>query len=173
MKQCGAKTRSGEPCKNAAMLGASRCRFHGGKTPRGHALPQTRHGRYSKDLPTYLASRFHESQSDPDLLNLRAEIALIDTRLGELVASLNKEPDSAEEEPRSPWPAITELTEQRRKLVETERKRLVDMQQMITAEQAAVLIAALTDAVRRHVHDPDILAAISREFDRITHRTAS
>lgn len=141
--------------------------MHGGRQKRGIAHHKTVTGRYSSDIPTHLASRFHASQSDPDLLNLRTDIALIDSRIGELVATLVDTPSP------DTWEAITELTEQRRKLVETERKRLVDMQQMITAEQAAVLVAALTDAVRRHVHDADTLAKISAEFDHILGHTAS
>ena len=30
---CGAKTRSGEPCRQRPMLGQRRCRMHGGSTP--------------------------------------------------------------------------------------------------------------------------------------------
>jgi hypothetical protein len=75
---CGAKTRNGGICKNPAMPNG-RCRMHGGKTPRGHALPQTKTGRYSKDLPTRLAARYEETANDPELLSLRQEIRLIDT----------------------------------------------------------------------------------------------
>nr|WP_300983952.1 HGGxSTG domain-containing protein [Roseicyclus sp.] len=32
--RCGAKTRSGEPCKKASMKGRSRCRNHGGEVDR-------------------------------------------------------------------------------------------------------------------------------------------
>lgn len=62
-----------------------KCYVHGGPTPRGHALPQTTHGRYSKDLPTRLGERFLASQSDPDLLNLNAEISVIDTRMSDVL----------------------------------------------------------------------------------------
>jgi hypothetical protein len=66
------------------------------------------------------------------------------------------------------WQEILDTTEARRKLVESEHKRLVAMQQMITAEQAMVLLARITDTVRKHVSDPSILAAISAEFRTIT-----
>jgi hypothetical protein len=38
---CGAKTRAGNPCKNAVMVPALRCSKHGGKTP-------IKHGKRSK-----------------------------------------------------------------------------------------------------------------------------
>lgn len=62
------------------------------------------------------------------------------------------------------WDAISGVIEQRRKIVETERKRLVDMQQMITAERAMVLVSVLQDSVRRHVDDPAVLAAIAGDI---------
>ena len=34
MAKCGAKTKTGKPCKNSGMPNG-RCRFHGGKTPKG------------------------------------------------------------------------------------------------------------------------------------------
>lgn len=32
---CGAKTRTGAPCRKAPVAGSARCRNHGGKTPKG------------------------------------------------------------------------------------------------------------------------------------------
>jgi hypothetical protein len=66
------------------------------------------------------------------------------------------------------WAEILDTTEARRKLVESEHKRLVAMQQMITAEQAMVLLAVITDTVRKHVSDPSTLSAISADLRAIT-----
>lgn len=55
------------------------------------------------------------------------------------------------------------LIEQRRKLVDSERKRLVDAQQMVTAQQATTLIAAVVASVRRHA-DRETCAAISADI---------
>jgi len=48
-RQCGAKTRDGDPCKNWSMPNG-RCRMHGGKSWSGIASPRYRHGFYSKDI---------------------------------------------------------------------------------------------------------------------------
>ncbi len=51
--RCGAKTRSGKPCKSPAVRGKKRCRMHGGAfgsgAPRGNknALKQ---GRFTREL---------------------------------------------------------------------------------------------------------------------------
>lgn len=62
------------------------------------------------------------------------------------------------------WGEIQSVIQQRRKVVESERKRLVEMQQMITSERAMVLLAAVVDAVRKHVSDRDTLQAISSDI---------
>jgi len=66
------------------------------------------------------------------------------------------------------WRDVGEMVDQRRRLVESEHKRLVAMQQMITSEQAMVLLAVITNTVRKHVTDPTALAAISAEFNQLT-----
>lgn len=68
------------------------------------------------------------------------------------------------------WREITNLLEQRRKLVESERKRLVEMQQMITAEQAVNYASALALAVKEHVTDPGLLSKINEDFRRLLSR---
>lgn len=66
------------------------------------------------------------------------------------------------------WREVMALIEQRRKLVESEQKRMVAMQQMITAEQAMTLIATIAESVRKNVRDRDALAAIQADISRIT-----
>lgn len=175
MAQCTAKSKqSGDRCKRHASPGHNVCHIHGGKTPSGMALPQTKHGRYSKHLPTRLGERYEAALSDPDLLALRDEIALTDAEVARILDSLDEEPPEDLEE-RKHWQKTIEanrdrtqsLIEQRRKLVETERKRLVDLQQMMTAEQAMTLLAAVESVVRKHVHDRNVLAAIGADIARL------
>jgi hypothetical protein len=80
--QCKAKSKqSGQQCKRHAVPGRDVCAIHGGKTPRGFALPQTKTARWSKDLPPRLASRYAETEHDPDLMSLRQDIRLVDVLL--------------------------------------------------------------------------------------------
>lgn len=80
-------TRPGEHCPNAPMPNG-RCRMHGGKTPRGEALPQTKHLRYSKSIPRRLAARYEEAEDDPDRHDLRSEISLAETMLDDALAGM-------------------------------------------------------------------------------------
>lgn len=65
------------------------------------------------------------------------------------------------------WQEIGRLVEQRRKLSESEQKRLVQMQQMISAEQLLVLLGAVADTIKRHVHDRQALADLSADIRRL------
>jgi hypothetical protein len=56
--QCGAKTRSGTPCRSPAVTGRRRCRMHGGAAgsggPKGSRNGNYKHGRYTAEV---IASR--------------------------------------------------------------------------------------------------------------------
>jgi hypothetical protein len=51
-QRCGAKTRSGKPCRSPAVSGKRRCRMHGGApgsgAPRGNKNA-LKHGRYTRE----------------------------------------------------------------------------------------------------------------------------
>ena len=50
--RCGARTRSGAPCRSPCVTGSARCRMHGGKgsgAPRGNRNA-FRHGCYSAEM---------------------------------------------------------------------------------------------------------------------------
>jgi hypothetical protein len=53
-KRCGARTRSGAPCKSAPVTGRRRCRMHGGAhgsgAPSGSRNGKYKHGRYTVEM---------------------------------------------------------------------------------------------------------------------------
>ena len=65
------------------------------------------------------------------------------------------------------WEEVCALVEQRRRLVENERRRLVELQHVITVEGAMVLIGAIAGIIRAHVTDRTVLAAISADLERL------
>lgn len=62
------------------------------------------------------------------------------------------------------WGEIAAVLEQRRRLVESERKRLTDMQQTLTVEKAMLLIGAIGGIIKAHVQDRQTLASISNDI---------
>jgi hypothetical protein len=94
---CAAHTTKGGEhcrCRKTKTMGNGRCRHHGGKTPTGKDAGSYKHGRYSKALPDRLAERYEEVRADEDLTTLREEIALIDSRIFEVLEALDAK-DSA------------------------------------------------------------------------------
>ena len=61
VKQCGARTRAGTPCKRRPTF-QGRCNLHGGKSCVGIGHPNYKHGWYSKYMSRYALV---------DLLNLQ------------------------------------------------------------------------------------------------------
>jgi len=86
-KLCGWIKDNGLPCENPAMEPIGRCNLHGGSTPIGPASVHYKHGKYCRHrnhLPARLAEAFEAALDDPDLLNLRPEIAALDARIADL-----------------------------------------------------------------------------------------
>lgn len=65
------------------------------------------------------------------------------------------------------WPEIMEWEDHGRKLTESEQKRRVAMRQLVSTDQAILMVKALTAAVREHVHDPTALRAIADALARV------
>lgn len=178
-----------------------RCRMHSGGALAGMASPTFKTGRYSKLLPERMLARYEEAKDDPELLELRNEIGVLDARLADVLkrvdtgesgrlwarlretyealreAQATGDADKARDHARrlgqliesgssdwAAWAEVRSLIDQRRRTVESERKRLVEMQQMITQERAMVLMTAVVDVIRRNVSDRGALAAISADL---------
>lgn len=234
--QCTAQSKQAHrQCKRHTEPGRSVCYYHGGRTPIGRdSVHATRGGRYSKALPARLLDRYQDAIADPNLLILREDIALLDTRLAELTSKLdsgdaparlthalnllrahdhamarmhrttaqNSVPEESDQGARHgtahnaeatelaalrtlrdeltraltgaqddtpTWLAIQSALQERRQLVESERKRLVELSQMISAEQLLVLLDRTVDIVRRHVPDRASMLAISNEMAALAH----
>lgn len=150
-----------------------------------------------------MAARYQEAQDDPELLAMRAEVALIDARLidvlsrvdtgesGSLWAELQKAWHTYQTGPPEKrleaegrisdvisdgagdyeaWEDVRSLIDQRSRLVASERQRLVQMQQFITAERAMTFVAAVMASVRRHVSDRSALASIAADLGALALR---
>lgn len=198
--RCGAKTRQGGECASWAMPNG-RCRMHGGLSLGGVASPTFKTGRWSKYIPGRMLERYQEAQADDALLELREDIALLDSRLADVLSRVDTgESGSLWRQARAAWEAsqsadvasavaakleledlftrgvadyaawgeVQRLLQERRKVVESERKRQIELQQMITVERALLLVTAVVDSVRTHVNDPAVLGAISQDLLRLT-----
>ena len=105
-----------------------------------------------------VARLYGDLQEAIDADDLDAVSAATD-RLGRLAANKLRDDDT--------WGQAFALIEQRRKLVESEGKRLQAMSQMLSTEDALALVGQLVAAVRRHVDDRATLAGNAADLDRV------
>jgi len=160
MSQCRAiSKRSGERCRKHSSKGLNVCSMHGGKSLRGVDSPRFKTGRHSRYLPANMVEKYEQALADEELMRLNDEIALVDALLQNQLEYLNQEG----EEPVA-WAQVMGLVEQRRKLVDTERKRLLDEDQVITIERLMILVAAVADIVQRNVASREERAAVANEL---------
>lgn len=200
-RRCTGKNKASEPCGLRPVPGRDQCKFHGGRNLRGPAHGSFKHGRYSEFVPEYMLKRLQASANDPDLLSLRAEIAVVEQRVNELLQTLPngapvewwqqlqkawrslraaKDPAEARAHTQTidtlietgasagvAWDAIYKAIHQRRRLVDSEMRRQVQLQQVVTLEQVGVLFEALRVSVAQHVKDPQAIKAIQSDLTRL------
>jgi hypothetical protein len=70
------------------------------------------------------------------------------------------------------WLHSKVILEQRRRLAESEQKRLIALEQMLTAEQAMALVHRVVDIVGRHVRDREAMSAIVVELRALAEVTS-
>jgi hypothetical protein len=82
--ECGFDRHCQKPVREEGMA----CKDHGGKSKKGMAAPNYQGGRYSKYMQGLPREDFDASLAADDLLNLTPEIALLETRVAELLRDL-------------------------------------------------------------------------------------
>lgn len=65
------------------------------------------------------------------------------------------------------WNSILELTEQRRKTAESERKRLVETNQMISTKEAMTMLSVFIDLAKKYIPSKEGLVGLSSDIDSI------
>lgn len=64
------------------------------------------------------------------------------------------------------WQEIQSVIQQRRALVESERKRQIELEQVMSAEQAMFIVGRLVHILKERVTDRNVLAAIQADISR-------
>ncbi len=200
--QCEGKAKTtGNRCLRVAMKERRFCKLHGGAALRGVASPSFKHGRYAKGMDYDLAQRYEQARTDPDLLSLVDEIAVLDLRLTDIVGDvegsqlamtweglkktkgrmlaarasedkaalvyyMNELMDQIEDGGAilAKFYEVSALFEQRRKLVDTERKHREASKLNATIEEQMYLVARLAGIIKKYVTDQKQLQSISDEL---------
>lgn len=123
-----------------------------------------------RDVTEMLVGLFEIREKLEDLLGEKKqgdEIQLDRQDARKLIAELDSVMDEFKNERRK-WDEVYQVIENRRKLIESERKAIIDSQHMMTEQQALTLLAALINIVKKHVIDPSVRNAISADIVSIS-----
>ena len=142
-KLCGAKTRSGAPCKNAAMSNG-RCRMHGGTSPGRPII----HGRYSVKHRESLHNKVQEFLEDPAPANLMGELAVQRAFLQDFLEKLSGD-DRIDQKTTN---HVFDMTEAISRLVERITRML--NQTAVTQMEITFLQATITNLIVKYIDDP-------------------
>jgi len=156
---CTCQAFAGRVCTARVLMAAGRCRQHGGANPGGLASSALRTGRWSKHLPAGLSERFQEGLADPFLTQIRQDVALIDAALTEFTERLKAKNRPLTKAQRQ---TIIDMTEARRKLIESDARRQRELQLLVPVEKVMLLVTALANMVREFVPRENLRAAQSR-----------
>lgn len=136
---CGAKTRSGKPCKNPAGLrtqhpGTGKCYKHGGNSV-------IKHGRYSKVRGEF-AKKMLRHAEDKNPADLVPELTILRTLLEGWIDKNTDNIDVA-------IPGIIALADNIRKIVDTINK--IQTREALTANESLYLLATLADVLQTEI----------------------
>lgn len=201
--QCSAARADGHRCRGRRVHGRWVCQRHGGRVPAGIESHAWKHGLFSQYLPQRLTHVYNQAlEQGASLLPLRQHIALMDTRVIELLGQLDAGETSArwhellvliEQCQRAhsvgdvtrmhalllqqhhlvqrgaadaeSWQELYHALETRRRLTETEYKRQMAVDMMLTAEEAIGIIDMLATLVavtlEEYVANADIRTQIN------------
>lgn len=99
MALCGAKTRSGEPCKRHAVPGSSRCKLHGGAASKANKA--NKHAAKPGSIYSqFLTAAENDMLASIELGRVDDELRLTRIRLMRALAQENERGDTAELEAR-------------------------------------------------------------------------
>jgi len=194
---------NGNRCKLSVRPTLTVCRSHGAGSamnPGGRPLVT---GRYLRYLPARMLDRYKEFMMDTDIINLRSEMALLDTRIVEQLEKLEtsdsktawlkihnakaainrilsgKECDSEDLESISDilsqamamrdtetevWSSVLMCIDQRRKLADTERRRIEASHKYLTLDEAEAMMAFITEVVIKYIPDGVARRQISEQL---------
>lgn len=79
----------GRQCEKQALDNLDCCANHGGKSLKGAAAPNYKHGGFSRYATKPIADRINEWMQDPELLNLSEDVAIWNYRIELLIQELS------------------------------------------------------------------------------------
>lgn len=113
-------------------------------------------GQGLKDQVFELKNWIHEMYGKNQVDGTAIDLNEVQDRLDRILANAENE--------RKRWSEIYDVIDFRRKLVESEHRRMLDSQKMVTEKEFMTMIAFLLNIIKKHIHDQSLLNTISAEI---------
>ena len=191
-------------CLMRPEKGRQRCRLHGGRSPRGEASPNYKHGNSSlyKSIPAHMMESYESARGNENLMQLDDDIALFTAYVDQLMGQLStRESKAAWERLRDVhtalmeglqagdtnsvmlqmqqfdrlirrgvgdavvWDQITVAVDNRRKLVETNRRQYQALDLFLPIELVLEANRRILGAVMRELTDANARQRVLDEFN--------
>jgi hypothetical protein len=146
--------------------------MHGGTSKRGADHHNFKTGKYSSVMPAGLLSRYEALLADSELMELRDEIAVISAAITLVIKQLPDDLDTEKSIPKvnEIFGKLSALIDDKRRLVDSEAKRLLASGQMVTSEQLFTLIHALLAIIENNVQSAAERQAIGADVQLLIDR---
>lgn len=174
--KCGAKTRSGTPCKKRAgwgtdHVGQGRCKLHGGASP-------IKHGRYSVIEREEIGELTEHFSKDEEPLDIKPELEMVRALLTKYINTYDEIVDAlvawnaAEHTKANPRPQRLPSLDDAIKYLKTASKIAQDekklrVQNAISRPDLLRVLSEMANTVERHVDDPKTIDKIKDGWNSI------
>lgn len=159
IKRCHAKSkRTGEKCKAPAVKGKNVCYKHGGAP--GSGRPPSSFRYVTKEN---IWQKIEEARLDPDLLEIKRDIAIVKALLDELISRVDEVDFLGEKEEK----ILIDLACTHSALVEKFYKVEKERAETFNLKQLGIFISYVSTVVRRYIPDPEARKEIARELESI------
>jgi len=155
-KRCTAKAkRTGEQCKAYAIQGKDKCRVHGGLTP-------VKHGLYSKYTKHKLADKVNQLANDPELLDLRQQIAFKQALILDNLQYLQKQLEPKDLD------VLAGLSDKVSKDIERLNKIEHGQKYVLQVEEVQAVINQIVLIIQQEVADTDTVHRLSGRLQEVS-----
>lgn len=157
MSQCTAKSkRTGEQCKAQAVTGKDKCYHHGGATPMAR-----KHGLYSKYSKHKLADVVQQLATDPELLDLRQQIAFKQALILDKLEHLQDQLDPEDAE------VLAGLSEKVSKDIERLQKIEHGEKYVLQVAEVQAVVNQITVIIRQEVQDTATVERLAKRLQEV------
>lgn len=162
-KRCTALNRAGRRCARFAVMGHDKCRRHGFRLHERRLLAQAKYAQHLGDIGSTTQTLFLKFLDDPDLCDLREELALQRVLLAKFLDLCGRDPNALSRPAASV--AITTFNDAIGRLADRVHSMEKRGEGWFSLAQVEYVCDSIVDILARHVKDPNVLSTVATELE--------